>query len=150
MLGVMFLLILHRFCVFTLDFHTAQISVWVKKYTSFSPFKQSWRSRLFFFCVGPKMLNPHWAFLLSSLDLINNRWNSHSLAGRDCLEKTWKTSHSSAGPRASHRRQGSAWSPISTSVLQSLAGCDCLAACSKPDSHTHTDGHLWRAADLLP
>lgn len=41
----------------------------------------------FLFCVGPKMLSPHWAFLLSSLNLINNGWNSHSLAGRDCLEK---------------------------------------------------------------
>lgn len=67
---------------------------------------------------------------------------------------TWNTSHNSASSRTLRRRWAHAWPPISTNILQSLAGCDCLKMCSKTHTHahkdTHSDRYLWRAADLLP
>lgn len=47
----------------------------------------------------------------------------------------------SARPGASCRRQGRTWPPISTNILQSLAGCDCLEACLKTHTITHTRAH---------
>lgn len=89
-------------------------SIRLKKDVSPSPFTQSWQSRLCFFPLfffffpawGQRCSVPTERFCLSSLDVINNGWNSHSLTGRDCLEKTWKTIRNSASPGVLHRRQG--------------------------------------------
>lgn len=121
-----FVLLLIPYIYFSGSLTQSHSSIWRKEDISLSNFTQSWRSRLrffFFFFLffpvwGPKMLRPHWAFLLSSLDVINNGWNSHSLTCSDCLEKkTWKTIRNSARPRAPCGRQACAWPPISTNTL---------------------------------
>ena len=53
-------------------------------------------------------------------------------------KKTWKTGRNSASPGASRRRRGHAWPPISTNILQPLAGCDCSEARSNTQTHTRT------------
>lgn len=146
------------YLLYYFDFHTVWIrlsSIWIKKDISLSLFTQSWRSKLFFFffllCGAKDAHSPteHSCFHPWILSIIDGTPTA-SQAGIAWKKKTWKTRRNPASPRAPHRRQGSAWPPISTSDSQSLAGCDCLETCSKTDTHTHTDRHLWRATDLLP